>query len=178
MNSFPEKNIKGEEGAVQGAADAATGKTGERIRPRASGKASKRSMAVIAIIFIIVLGAYGASLFLLEQPSSSYAVVHASDGSEEKLPLDKDTTITVSTDLGSNTIVVSNGAVSVIDADCPNHDCIQQGAISNTNQQIVCLPHKLWIEVVAEGTANGARDAESQESATGTDSGLFDATTR
>lgn len=177
MNSFPEKNIKGEEGAVQGAAGVATGKAGERIRTRTSGKASKRSMAAVALIFIIVLGAYGASLFLLEQPSSSYAVVHASDGSEKKLPLDKDTTITVSTDLGSNTIVVSNGAVSVIDADCPNHDCIQQGAISSTNQQIVCLPHKLWIEVVAEGTANGARDAESQESTNGA-GGFFDATTR
>ena len=178
MNSFPEKNIKGEEGAVQGAADAATGKAGERTRARASGKASKRSMAVVAIIFIIVLGAYGASLFLLEQPSSSYAVVHASDGSEEKLPLDKDTTITVSTDLGSNTVVVSNGAVSVIDADCPNHDCIQQGEISSTNQQIVCLPHKLWIEVVAEGAADGADGAGNQAPANGADSGLFDATTR
>ena len=178
MNSFLEKNIKGEEGAVQGAAGAATGKTGERTRMRASGKASKRSMAVVAIIFIIVLGAYGASLLLFEQPSLAYAVVHASDGSEEKLPLDKDTTITVSTDLGSNTIVVSHGAVSVIDADCPNHDCIQQGEISSTNQQIVCLPHKLWIEVVAEGAANGAGSAESQESANGADGGFFDATTR
>ena len=177
MNSFPEKNIKGKNGAVHDSADVATGKAGERTRTRASGKASKRSMAVVAIIFIIVLGTYGASLFLLEQPSSSYAVVHASDGSEKKLPLDKDTTITVSADLGSNTIVVSNGAVSVIDADCPNHDCIQQGAISSTNQQIVCLPHKLWIEVVAEGTADGARGAESQESTNGA-GGFFDATTR
>ncbi len=177
MNSFPEKNIKGEEDAVQGSADVATGKTGERTRTRASGKASKRSMAVVALIFIIVLGAYVASLFLLEQPSSSYAVVHASDGSEKKLPLDKDTTITVTTDLGSNTVLVSNGAVSVIDADCPNHDCIQQGEISNASQQIVCLPHKLWIEVVAEGVADGARGAESQESANGAD-GVFDATTR
>ena len=177
MNSFPEKNIKGEEGAVQGSADAATGKTGERTRTRASGKASKRSMAVVALIFIIILGAYGASLVFFGQSSSTYAVVHASDGSEKKLPLDKDATITVSTDLGSNTIAVSNGAVSVIDADCPNHDCIQQGEISNTNQQIVCLPHKLWIEVVAEGAANGAGGAESQESANGA-GGVFDATTR
>ena len=177
MNSFPEKNINGKNGAVHDSADVATGKAGERTRTRTSGKASKRSMAVVALIFIIVLGVYGASLVFFGQSSSAYAVVHASDGSEKKLPLDKDTTITVSADLGSNTIVVSNGAVSVIDADCPNHDCIQQGAISSTNQQIVCLPHKLWIEVVAEG-AGSADSAQGQAPASDSDSGLFDATTR
>ena len=177
MNSFPVKNIKGEGDAVQGAADAATGKTGERIRLRTSGKASKRSMAVVALIFIIVLGVYGASLVFFGQFSSAYAVVHASDGSEKKLPLDEDTTITVSTDLGSNTVLVSNGTVSVIDADCPNHDCIQQGEISNTNQQIVCLPHKLWIEIVAQG-ADSADSTQGQTPASDSDSGLFDATTR
>ena len=177
MSSLSKSNIKRESSTAQDTADSAAGTASEKARVRASGKASKRSMAVVALIFIIVLGVYGASLVFFEQSSSAYAVVHASDGSEKKLPLDKDTTITVSTDLGSNTIVVSNGAVSVIDADCPNHDCIQQGEISNASQQIVCLPHKLWIEIVAQG-ADSADSTQGQTPASDSDSGLFDATTR
>ena len=177
MSLLLENNTKREGGTAQDSADFAAGKTSGKTQGRASGKASKRSMAVVALIFILVLGVYGASLVFFGQSSSAYAVVHASDGSEKKLALDKDATITVTTDLGSNTVLVSNGAVSVIDADCPNHDCIQQGEISNTNQQIVCLPHKLWIEIVAED-AGSADSVQDQAPASDSDSGLFDATTR
>jgi len=53
----------------------------------------------------------------------------------------------VSTDAGRNTIQVKNGEVQVSDADCPNHDCVNQGAISKAGQQIVCLPHKLTVDI-------------------------------
>lgn len=77
------------------------------------------------------------------------AVVHDADDKTYELPLDTDQEITVQTDLGKNVVRVEGGKVSVVDSDCPNHDCMHQGAIDGSfGQQIVCLPHKLWIEVV------------------------------
>ena len=35
----------------------------------------------------------------------------------------------------------------MIRANCHNHDCMQQGSISKTGETIVCLPHKLVLEV-------------------------------
>ena len=34
------------------------------------------------------------------------------------------------------------------DAECPDKLCMRQGAISRDGQTIVCLPHKLVVEVI------------------------------
>ena len=48
---------------------------------------------------------------------------------------------------GWNTVRVERGSISVTDADCPGHDCVQQGAIDNGMIPIVCLPHRLVIQI-------------------------------
>lgn len=37
----------------------------------------------------------------------------------------------------------------MISATCPDHLCIKQGAINKKGQSIICLPHKLIVEVVS-----------------------------
>ena len=49
-----------------------------------------------------------------------------------------------------NKIRVEKGRICIIDADCPNKICIKSGWISKSGETIVCLPHKLQIEI--EGT--------------------------
>lgn len=39
----------------------------------------------------------------------------------------------------------------MISATCPDHLCIKQGAINKKGQSIICLPHKLIVEVVSGG---------------------------
>lgn len=48
----------------------------------------------------------------------------------------------------SNVIVIEDGAAYMKDADCPDKLCMRQGAISRDGQTIVCLPHKLVVEVI------------------------------
>lgn len=48
----------------------------------------------------------------------------------------------------ANIVVIANGAAHMKDADCPDQLCMHQGAISRDRQTIVCLPHKLVVEVV------------------------------
>ena len=54
---------------------------------------------------------------------------------------------TIRTEYGWNTIWVSHGAIQVADADCPGHDCVKQGAVTDGVIPIVCLPHRLVIQI-------------------------------
>ena len=47
-----------------------------------------------------------------------------------------------------NLLMISDGTAFMSDADCPDRLCMHQGAISRDGQTIVCLPHKLVVEVV------------------------------
>ncbi len=52
---------------------------------------------------------------------------------------------------GHNTVLVEPGRISVSEADCPDQICVRQGAVSDGAVPIVCLPHKLMIEIVGGG---------------------------
>ena len=49
-----------------------------------------------------------------------------------------------------NHIRVKNETIAIDEADCPDKICVQTGAISKPGEIIVCLPHKLIIEIKSE----------------------------
>lgn len=119
----------------------------------ASGLAKRKriNFVVIGVLVVLVLAGFAGSMAFGQSTPAKNAVVRDSNGQEYVLPLDQDTTLDVRTDKGWNQIVVENGTVRVADADCPNRDCVKQGAISKAGQQIVCLPHQLIVSISAEG---------------------------
>ena len=42
----------------------------------------------------------------------------------------------------------------VTDADCPDQVCIRMGKISKTGENIVCLPHKLVVQLEGDSAAD------------------------
>ena len=52
---------------------------------------------------------------------------------------------------GSNTVLVERGRIRVSEADCPDQICVHQGWISDDLIPIICLPHRLLIEIVGAG---------------------------
>ena len=56
--------------------------------------------------------------------------------------------IPVQTEYGCNIVQIQDGMVFMKDADCPDKYCIHQGKTNRSNKSIVCLPHKLMVEVV------------------------------
>lgn len=65
-------------------------------------------------------------------------------------PLSEDREIEVDTSYGHNLVVIADGEVFMQDADCPDRYCVRQGAIKSINKSIICLPHKLVVEVTGE----------------------------
>ena len=79
-----------------------------------------------------------------------YAVIQNSDGFYQMLSLGEDATVTVTGSLGTNIIEVANGRVRCLESDCSNQTCVKQGWVSGRGQTVVCLPHKLIVQVVAD----------------------------
>lgn len=58
---------------------------------------------------------------------------------------------------GYNLLLIENGAASVTDATCPDQLCMRQRAISKNGESIICLPHRLVLQI--EGEEEGELDA-------------------
>ena len=61
--------------------------------------------------------------------------------------LDQDKTIQIKNESGMNIVRIQNHEVWMEEADCPDGYCEEQGKINNRTQTIVCLPHKLVVEI-------------------------------
>lgn len=111
---------------------------------------------VIAVLVItaLALAAATAANALGNAVDARTAVIQDADGNTFAMPLSKDDVLTVASSAGTNVIEVQSGKVRVSEADCPNQDCVDQGWISNAGQQIVCLPHKLVVNITDEDAAS------------------------
>lgn len=61
--------------------------------------------------------------------------------------LSENQTVTVHVKNFTNKFIIKDGSVQMIESNCRNHVCIKEGSISTPKQSIVCLPHKLIIEI-------------------------------
>lgn len=112
----------------------------------------------IAVMALLVGSFVAGGQTRLPTEGTPVAVVHDADGHIWRLPLDTPTTLEVTSSLGSNTIMVADGAARMTDADCPHGSCLRQTPISETGQQLICLPHQLWVEVVPARGEDTAQD--------------------
>ncbi len=71
--------------------------------------------------------------------------------------LSEDQVITIEEPFGYNQIIVREGAAYMSKADCPDQYCMEYVPISKQTELIVCLPHKLVVEVT-QGTAKEKTD--------------------
>lgn len=138
----------------------------DRKTPSTSTLLTKANVVAVLFIAAVVIGAFAVFFASVLAPGTASAglraLVHDSDGVVHEMPLQDDATLVVSTSEGENTVVVEDGRVFVAQADCDGQDCVHQGALSAPGGQIICLPHRLWIEVVAaDGTGEGEMDVEA-----------------
>ena len=101
------------------------------------------------LLVLILLFTAGLLWFLLRPGETGSTAVVRQDGNEiRRIDLSVDQEFTITTGIGYNTLLIENGEISVIDANCGDHTCIHTGRISHQGEQIVCLPHRMVIEVV------------------------------
>lgn len=108
----------------------------------------KKELIIIIILIAISLG--GIALFYIINATSQSLSVRVTSHGEvfAVLPLAEDHTETFKDDNGYNTLVISNGTAKMTEADCPDKICVNTYPISSPGETIVCLPHKLVVEVI------------------------------
>ena len=67
-----------------------------------------------------------------------------------EFPLYEDIVVDIDETLGNNTLVISEGRAYISEADCPDKYCVQHRAVSNAGETIICLPHKLVLEIKSQ----------------------------
>lgn len=107
-------------------------------------------ISVIVIISVALLLVWKL-VYLKGQNSDSDAFVRVTvDGKVYgTYPLSKDDTIEIKNVDGdvTNTLVIKDGVADVTAADCPDHLCVKQKAISKEGESIICLPNKVVVTV-------------------------------
>jgi hypothetical protein len=68
---------------------------------------------------------------------------------------DEEKTVDVETDHGVNILKVHDHGIEMYDADCHDKVCISFGFVERTGGTIVCLPHKLMVEVEGPAEEDG-----------------------
>ena len=85
-----------------------------------------------------------------DEIKGDYVLITLDNSEYARIPLDKDTVLSIDSDKGKNTVVVSDKEVYVESADCPDQICVDHAHIMYEGETIVCLPHRLIIKIVSE----------------------------
>lgn len=108
------------------------------------------------LILIIVVGIIAAVIFLAYQvvggKSAGSVTIKVNGKVEGVYSLSEDREIEING--GTNILRIENGKADMIEADCPDKLCVDQKAISKNNENIICLPNKVVVEV------DGSEDSE------------------
>lgn len=108
----------------------------------------KKWIVIFAVLFLVCIGAFAFLRHLGMQ--GTVAVIRVDGEVYEKINLDTVTVaydMEIETEFGYNKIHIEPGSISVTGADCRDRICIRQGAIDEAGVPIVCLPHRLTIEI-------------------------------
>lgn len=101
------------------------------------------------LFFIIILIAAGIFCIIAPKINTTSDSVSVSIDGElyQQFDLSNSENITIETEQGYNILKIQNHTAKVIEADCPDQLCVQQKSISHTGELIVCLPHKMVVEI-------------------------------
>ena len=100
------------------------------------------SILIVAVFLLLIQRVYGNA-----QGEADMVKITVDQKLYGTYDLNKNQTITIQNDSGINTIQIQNKEVWMEEADCPDGYCKEQGHISKNKQTIVCLPHRLVVEV-------------------------------
>lgn len=104
----------------------------------------KKDFIVIAGILLIALIAF---LFLeLSKEEGSSVVVRVNGEVVATYSLEKNAQYTLNN--GTNILCIEDGKAYLVDANCPDHLCVKQGAITYNGETITCLPNKLTVTII------------------------------
>ena len=100
------------------------------------------------LLLILGLLLAAAVMYLALRPGNqgAWAVVTVDGREVGRYSLSEDVTVTIG-EAVYNVLQIADGQAAVIEANCGDHTCVRTGAVSREGETIVCLPHRLIVEI-------------------------------
>ena len=109
---------------------------------------SKKDLIFIAIVLVVAF-----SILVITNLSAQridlLAVITVDGDEYQTIFLNgQDTSFKIETKYGYNDVIIENNEVNIIEADCPTKVCVDTKVANKEGDLIVCLPHKVVIEIL------------------------------
>lgn len=123
-----------------------------------SQKNQKLRNDIILAVVIIFIATAGLLLFVFNREQGSTVSVKIDGTQIASYPLGENREVPIKTgenDEHINVLVIKDGKASISEADCPDKICVETRAVSYVGETVVCLPHKLVIEITNQNADGG-----------------------
>ncbi|MDD7305179.1 MAG: NusG domain II-containing protein [Peptoniphilaceae bacterium] len=111
-------------------------------------KIKKMDIVIIFVLFFTSLAMVVATHSMQSQADGEYLVIELDGKEYAKYDLNEDRTVEIeSKNGGKNTIEIKDKKARMVFANCTDLICTRMPAIGEKGQTIVCLPHRLYLEV-------------------------------
>ncbi|KRQ86726.1 hypothetical protein ABG79_01478 [Caloramator mitchellensis] len=110
----------------------------------------KRLEIIIIVITLILAGSIQVAHFYMNRNAGKYVNIYKDAKLYTSLKINENKTIEIKDADDINIIVVENGKVYMKDANCSDKVCVDTGIITGAGQSIICLPHKIVVEIAGE----------------------------
>ena len=97
-------------------------------------------MVILSFIAMLVLRQTSGYIARIYQDGVLIEAINLSETLEPQ-------TITLQSDRGTNVIFAECGRIRMLESDCPDGSCVRQNWVSSGMVPIVCLPHRIVIEI-------------------------------
>lgn len=120
------------------------------------------------LLIIVILLIAGAGYVLLNvsdnyKDENNNVVIRVEGKIYGTYPLNKNKEIIIDVKKGYNKIEIKNGYVYMKDADCPDKYCVEQGRKSRAGSTIVCLPHKVTVQINAVQSGKKKTNSDNKD---------------
>ena len=123
-----------------------------------SQKNQKLRNDIILAVVIVLIATAGLLLFVFNREQGSTVSVKIDGTQIASYPLSENREVPIKTgdnDEHINVLVIKDGKASISEADCPDKICVETRAVSYVGETVVCLPHKLVIEITNQNADGG-----------------------
>ncbi len=109
---------------------------------------------VIVVILLIIISLLPSIVFSQNVSGSEekYVEIYVDGEKFKEIKLGEDIhyEYEIISDNGQNIVVISGDEVYMESADCFDQSCVKQGKISDIGRSLVCLPNRIFIEIVGK----------------------------
>jgi hypothetical protein len=110
-------------------------------------KLKKYDYVIFAILSILTISSMLFPFIFRKEFDQDLVVIEINGKEYKSFPLDKNATIPIEIDDKYNLIEIIDNRVHIAEANCPDKLCVKDGYIKIPGQMVVCLPHKVVVEI-------------------------------